>query len=928
MESRENERHFAELFGFVELASVMLDRGGNITYCNNFLLDLTGWTLPELIGRNWFETFVPAQRGENRPDFAQLLEQSPDTWRRENVIATRSGELRRMRWHSALRRSADGEIIGSASIGEDVTERQAATEALEQRASELERFHRLSVGRELRMIELKKQLNETAALAGEAAPFALPDAAAVPGSEPAARRDGAPTHTASFWGDEGSAEPRVSPRGSVRRKISTAFVILAVLVALFVGSMIVLHVRTIEEASQVQAEQVAALMADYATDARGFRPDLREFVAREELFRGREFAIVDARQVAIAAADPGRVGRALPREELRRTLRDGGHRRFVEGSGAARSRYVVIPVLLGEAVIGAVAFEYSPLRAALFEADQDEFYVIAIGGALFVFLVVWFGLSAARRLSRPLGQLMSGVSRIAAQDFSARVPVTSDDEFGQLEAAFNRMAALIGSSHAGLSDFNARLDREVHARTRELRDASMASLNMMDDAIREREIAEKAVADLDYLSSYDSLTGLANRQLFLRQVGAEIEAASARREGLAVSLLDVERFKNFNDSQGQVAGDALLRQLAHWLPGNVAEGTRIARVGADQFAILWSGPDVAAEFAAAMERLALALLEQPFPIAGAVFRIAARLGVAVFPADGSDAQSLFNHAEAALKAAKTGAERVAFYEPAMSERVAGKPTMESRLRHALEREEFVLHYQPKVNLGGQLTGAEALIRWQDPEAGLVPPGSFIPLLEETGLISDVGQWAMRRALADFLRWSDAGFVVPRIAVNVSPLQLRSKAFIAQIEAALAVDERAVEGLELEITESMIMENVRQGIATLQSIRALGVTIALDDFGTGFSSLGYLSKLPIDTLKVDRSFIVNMTTGPEGMSLVSLVINLARSLRLKVVAEGIETEEQARILRLLRCDELQGYLFGRPVDAPAFEKAYLAPQFLR
>jgi EAL domain-containing protein (putative c-di-GMP-specific phosphodiesterase class I) len=261
----------------------------------------------------------------------------------------------------------------------------------------------------------------------------------------------------------------------------------------------------------------------------------------------------------------------------------------------------------------------------------------------------------------------------------------------------------------------------------------------------------------------------------------------------------------------------------------------------------------------------------------------------------------------------------------MTATVAGELTLENQLRQALDREEFVLHYQPKINLvSGKLTGAEALIRWNDPRTGLVPPGRFIPILEDTGLIYEVGRWALRKAIEDYLRWRAAGLAAVRIAVNVSPLQLRSRGFVAEIQQAVGTHAHAAGGLELEITESLIMEDVKHSIASLKAIRAMGVRIAIDDFGTGFSSLSYLSKLPVDTLKIDRSFVTDITAGPEGLALVSTIIKLAHSLKLKVVAEGVETEEQSRLLRLLDCDEMQGFLFSKPVPRGLFETRYLAP----
>ncbi|HEU4646884.1 MAG TPA: EAL domain-containing protein [Burkholderiales bacterium] len=426
---------------------------------------------------------------------------------------------------------------------------------------------------------------------------------------------------------------------------------------------------------------------------------------------------------------------------------------------------------------------------------------------------------------------------------------------------------------------------------------------------------------LDYLAYYDELTGLANRSLFLERVAQFMRSAASEGHKLALFLFDLERFKNINDSLGRPAGDALLKLVAQWLTRTLGDANLFARVDADHFAIVLPQVKQGGDVARLVEKSMAALLEHQFRLNDSVFRIAAKVGAALFPDDGVNADTLFRNAEAALKKAKAGGDRYLFYTQAMTETVTAKLTLENQLRQALVNEEFVLHYQPKVNLvSGKMSSAEALIRWNDPRTGLVPPGRFIPILEETGLITEVGRWALRKALSDYLRWRAAGLPAVRIAVNVSPLQLRNRGFIDEIKQAIGVDAQAAAGLELEITESLIMEDIKHSIASLQAIRALGVTIAIDDFGTGFSSLSYLAKLPVDTLKIDRSFVTDMTAGPQGLALVSTIINLAHSLRLKVVAEGVETEEQSRLLRLLNCDEMQGYLFSKPV--PAAEMAAL------
>jgi diguanylate cyclase (GGDEF)-like protein len=432
---------------------------------------------------------------------------------------------------------------------------------------------------------------------------------------------------------------------------------------------------------------------------------------------------------------------------------------------------------------------------------------------------------------------------------------------------------------------------------------------------------------LNYVAYYDLLTGLANRRRFLERVTQYVEAGRSGGHKLAVCVFDLERFKNINDTFGRPAGDALLLQMTDWLIRTLGDASRVARVGADQFAVVL--PEVTHEEAVArvLESSLSAFLEHPFQLNDRVFRVAAKAGVALFPDDGTEADTLFRNAEAALKKAKVSGNRYLFYAQKMTETVAGRLVLDYQLRHALDNDQFVLHYQPKVSLAnGRLTGTEALIRWNDPEVGLVPPVRFIPILEETGLIFEVGRWALRQAVRQHLHWRGAGLPPVRISVNVSPLQLRNRAFLADIQEAIGLDTSAAAGLELEITESLIMEDIKHTIGTLRTIRAMGVSIAIDDFGTGFSSLSYLAKLPTDTLKIDRSFVTDMNSGPEGLALVSTIINLAHSLKLKVVAEGVETNEQARVLRELNCDEMQGFLLSRPVSSSVFATRFLRPQW--
>ncbi len=429
---------------------------------------------------------------------------------------------------------------------------------------------------------------------------------------------------------------------------------------------------------------------------------------------------------------------------------------------------------------------------------------------------------------------------------------------------------------------------------------------------------------LNYLAFYDVLTGLANRSLFLERVAQYLRSAASGGHPLALFLVDLERFRNINDSLGRSVGDELLRQVAQWLTHHAAGDVNLlARVGSDQFAMVLPVVTSQAELVQHLAQWLQSFLKHAFRLNDVGYRISIKVGAVVFPADGADADTLFNHAEAALKKAKASGERYLFYTQTMTHLGSDKLILETQLREALDSEQFELHYQPKVDLAsGKMTGAEALIRWNDPRTGLVPPGRFIPVLEETGLIHEVGRWALRQAVNDYLGWRAAGLPAVRIAVNVSPLQLRDRGFIDEVRSAIRIDAQAAGGLELEITESLLMEDVQHSIASLRALRDMGICVAIDDFGTGFSSLAYLSKFPVDTLKIDRSFVIEMTESAPGLALVSTIINLAHALKLKVVAEGVESEAQARLLRELDCDEMQGYLFSRPVRGAVFAANFL------
>jgi EAL domain-containing protein (putative c-di-GMP-specific phosphodiesterase class I)/CheY-like chemotaxis protein len=339
---------------------------------------------------------------------------------------------------------------------------------------------------------------------------------------------------------------------------------------------------------------------------------------------------------------------------------------------------------------------------------------------------------------------------------------------------------------------------------------------------------------------------------------------------------------------------------------------RLARISANGFALMIPAVQSDEDAARKLEQMLHACFDAPFSVGQQELRISAKAGLALFPDDGIQDDALFVNAEAACRNAKSTGDRYLFYARRMHAAAREDLGLEGKLRLALERDEFVLHYQPKVDLAsGRIVGAEALIRWQSPELGLIPPMRFIPLMEETGLILEVGAWALQRAALDHRDWLAQGLAAPRIAVNVSAIQLRQRQFVSVVSEAISrgVPEQAI---DLEITESLLMEDIAGNVAKLRSLRALGVRIAIDDFGTGHSSLAYLAKLPVDAIKIDRSFIITMLQNVDTMTLVSMIISLGHALKLKVVAEGVDAEDQAKVLRLLRCDEMQGYLHSKPL----------------
>jgi diguanylate cyclase (GGDEF)-like protein/PAS domain S-box-containing protein len=442
----------------------------------------------------------------------------------------------------------------------------------------------------------------------------------------------------------------------------------------------------------------------------------------------------------------------------------------------------------------------------------------------------------------------------------------------------------------------------------------------VDVTTRKEHAAQQA--RLEFLASYDDLTALPNRTLWTARLERRLHANTDEApRSVALVLLDLVRLRVVNETLGRSSGDALLREVAIRLSAALGPNDTLARHEGSAFAVVLNDVKDESDVAQWLTQKVYPRLNEVLLLEDTEFRIAAHAGVAIYPGDGSSVAQLTANAEAALGKAKHGGRPYLFYTPSMNSRVAQRLTLELKLRRALEQQEFLLFYQPKVQLNtGRVVGLEALIRWRDSERGLVAPGEFIPLLEETGMILDVGAWVLREAARQYGAWVGAGLQPPRIAVNVSAIQLSQPTFVESLERVLAEAPLAASGLDLELTESVFVDDLAGNIQKLHAARNLGLRIALDDFGTGYSCLGYLSRMPLDVLKIDRSFVASMTEDPQQMSIVTTIISLAHALDLKVVAEGVETPMQAQLLRLTRCDEMQGYLLAKPM--PSEEAAAL------
>jgi diguanylate cyclase (GGDEF)-like protein/PAS domain S-box-containing protein len=439
-------------------------------------------------------------------------------------------------------------------------------------------------------------------------------------------------------------------------------------------------------------------------------------------------------------------------------------------------------------------------------------------------------------------------------------------------------------------------------------------------AIRDVSVVRAMSLQMVYAAQHDSLTDLPNRMLLNDRLSQAIALASRYKRNVAVLFLDVDGFKHINDSLGHSIGDQLLQSIAKRLAGCIRGSDTVSRQGGDEFVVLLSEVEQADDVATTARRMLQAVAETQ-SVGQHELHVTASIGVSVFPDDGLDPETLVKNADTAMYQAKEhGRQSYQFFKPDMNVRAVERQSIEESLRRALERREFSLHYQPKVNLRtGVITGAEALLRWTHPTQGPISPARFIPIAEDSGLILPIGNWVLREACQQARAWLDAGLPMGTIAANVSAMEFRKEGFLEGVFEILTETGLEPSALELEITEGVLMKRVGSTESILRTLRARGVQLAVDDFGTGYSSLSYLRKFPVDALKIDQSFVRQISTVPDETAIVAAVIGIGRSLKLRVVAEGVETPEQLTFLRAHHCDEAQGYYFSRPVPPEQFAR---------
>lgn len=538
--------------------------------------------------------------------------------------------------------------------------------------------------------------------------------------------------------------------------------------------------------------------------------------------------------------------------------------------------------------------------------EAIHYYLISfvVLGIIFSILMLW--LLRALVIKR-LERLDKDVAEISSQhNLTKRVDDSGNDELSSVASEINTMMGIIQSSHE-------KLEQRVEERTQELQETNV----QLQQEISERKSVEKELIihkeHLVRLAHYDSLTSLPNRVFFNEILNKALSHASRHDKMIAVLFIDLDRFKTINDALGHTTGDLVLKEIASRFSTVLRAGDVLARLGGDEFIILLN--DIGhPKFASPVAEKLLQICAKPVKISNHEFFITTSIGICIYPNDGTSLEDLQKNADMAMyKAKKSGGGIYHYFTQEMNLEAHEHIQMEAALRKAIKNNEFVLHYQPKYNLAdGLITGVEALIRWENPQHGMIPPGKFIPLAEETGLIMQIGEWAMREACRANKSWQQSGYQPISVAVNLSPKQFRHQDIAQVVANVLTETGLDAQYLELEITETAVMDSVELAITRLNAIKKMGVHISVDDFGTGYTSISYLKQYPVSVLKIDQNFIKGIPQDPNDLAITAAVIALGHSLGMKVVAEGVETAEQLQYLADHDCDIVQGYYLSRPL----------------
>jgi diguanylate cyclase (GGDEF)-like protein/PAS domain S-box-containing protein len=520
----------------------------------------------------------------------------------------------------------------------------------------------------------------------------------------------------------------------------------------------------------------------------------------------------------------------------------------------------------------------------------------------------------------PAAEAVFGCSAAAAAGAGADrfVPLRLRDAWRRHRAGFAAGGASVIRMGGHAEIFGLRASGEEFPLELSLSRITLSGKPMYVAVLNDLSARRRDEARFDALANYDALTSLPNRVVFQQRLQRSLVHAQRFDGQLAVLFIDLDRFKNVNDTLGHDAGDCVLQAMAGRLKGCLREVDTLARLGGDEFGVLIEQVSDT-RFVGSVARKLLQAIAELLRVDGQEYHLTASIGISTYPADGGDATVLLKNADIAMYRAKDrGKNNSQFYAAAMNAHSMQRLSLETGLRHALERGEFLLHYQPKVDIAsGRITGMEALVRWMRAEGAMVSPAEFIPLAEETGLIAPIGAWVLKAACERNRAWQRQGMPALRVAVNLSARQFRQANLVSEVARVLDASGLAPGSLELEITESMVMDNPERAIQTLCQLKSMGIALAIDDFGTGYSSLGYLKRFPIDNIKIDRSFIKDIPHSNDDAIITRTIIDMTHNLRLKVVAEGVETQAQMDFLRAHGCDEIQGYYFSRPLAEDAF-----------